>query len=184
MSCPSATSYLAVGYSMLAGGNPLAPACFAFAESWDGTSWKTVPPVPVGMVLSTLMGVSCTSATACTAVGYHKNGSVIFPLAERWNGTAETQPPAVRAELLVELGEAKLQAGLDDAAQHILEALALSADPRRRAQMCRALGSALLSTGDWAGASRSAAKDRRRRRATRWCMPANPARRSLSSRAR
>jgi hypothetical protein len=46
------------------------------AAAW-GSSWSVVPS-PNG----TLSGVSCTSAKACTAVGYSDNGT----LAERWNG--------------------------------------------------------------------------------------------------
>ena len=63
----------------------------------------------------------------------------------------ETQPPAVRAELLLELGDAQLQGGLAGATQSIREALELSADPRRRAEICHALGRAVFYTGDWAG---------------------------------
>jgi len=31
-------------------------------------------------------GVSCASATACTAVGGYNNGTTGLTLAERWNG--------------------------------------------------------------------------------------------------
>jgi hypothetical protein len=38
---------------------------------------------------SYLYGVSCTSATACTAVGYYTNsGGTDVTLAEGWNGTS------------------------------------------------------------------------------------------------
>jgi hypothetical protein len=52
---------------------------------------------------SRLLGVSCTSSTACIAVGYYKNSSeVVVPLAERWNGTEwkvqSTPNPAGAAE--------------------------------------------------------------------------------------
>ena len=65
---------------------------------------------------------------------------------------AEAQPPAVRTELLVELGETLLQAGLAGAPQRIREALDLSTDPRRRAEICLSLCRSLFSTGDWAAA--------------------------------
>ena len=64
----------------------------------------------------------------------------------------ETQPAAVRAELLLELGEAELQAGLAGATQRIREALGLSTGPRRRAEISLVLCRALFSRGDWAGA--------------------------------
>jgi DNA-binding CsgD family transcriptional regulator len=66
---------------------------------------------------------------------------------------AETQPQAVRAELLLALGEAQLHAGLAGATQRMRQALELSADPRLRAEICRALGRALFSAGDWPGAA-------------------------------
>jgi DNA-binding CsgD family transcriptional regulator len=65
---------------------------------------------------------------------------------------AETSPPEVRAELLVELGETQLQAGLPRATHRIREALELSADPRRRAEICLALGRALFTISDYDGA--------------------------------
>ena len=43
---------------------------------------------------STLWAVSCTSATACTAVGYYATTSgASAALAERWNGTAWAVQP-------------------------------------------------------------------------------------------
>jgi DNA-binding CsgD family transcriptional regulator len=64
----------------------------------------------------------------------------------------ETQRPAARAELLLELGEAQLHAGLAGATQRMREALDMHADPRRRAEICLTLGRALFSTGDYASA--------------------------------
>jgi hypothetical protein len=55
------------------------------AERWNGHTWRIVPtfkPAPAGRN-AFLNGVSCTSATACTAVG---NQTVAKTLAERWNG--------------------------------------------------------------------------------------------------
>ena len=54
------------------GGPPL-------VELWDGTSW-TVGPTPDG---TSLQGVSCTSATTCTAVGVNGTGTY----ATAWDGT-------------------------------------------------------------------------------------------------
>jgi hypothetical protein len=59
------------------------------AESWDGTNWtaQTISSAP-GATYSNLFGVSCTSATACTAVGYYANSTANWlPLVERWDGT-------------------------------------------------------------------------------------------------
>ena len=64
----------------------------------------------------------------------------------------ETELPMVRVELLFELGVAQLQAGLGGATQRMREALELSTDPRRRAEICLALGRGLWSAGDYAAA--------------------------------
>lgn len=64
----------------------------------------------------------------------------------------ETQRPSARAELLLELGEAQLHAGLAGATQRMREALELQEDPRHRAENCLRLGRALFSIGDYAAA--------------------------------
>ena len=60
----------------------------------------------------------------------------------------EAQPRGERAELLVELGEARLRAGMPSGTERIREALALHADPRRRAEICLVLGRALFAAGE------------------------------------
>jgi hypothetical protein len=58
------------------------------APAASGWSLQTTPN-PAGAMNSFLPGDSCTSATACTAVGYSINTSdTVTSLAERWNGTA------------------------------------------------------------------------------------------------
>ncbi|MGA2929242.1 MAG: AAA family ATPase [Solirubrobacteraceae bacterium] len=64
----------------------------------------------------------------------------------------ETPPPASRAQLLLELGDAQLRAGLPGATERIRASLELSSDPRRRAETCLALGRAFGTTGSWAAA--------------------------------
>ncbi|MBV9535848.1 MAG: hypothetical protein JO321_10605 [Solirubrobacterales bacterium] len=58
-------------------------------ERWNGTKWaiqKT--PKPAGAFARALIGVSCTSARACTAVGdYGNSAGTDVTLVERWNGT-------------------------------------------------------------------------------------------------
>jgi hypothetical protein len=73
VSCTSATSCIAVGYSSTGSTKS------ALAESWNGTAW-TIQTTPTEAL--ELNGVSCTSATACTAVGGQR--------AVRWNGTTWT----------------------------------------------------------------------------------------------
>jgi hypothetical protein len=88
VSCVSATACTAVGYTLLSGGVDR-----TLIESWDGTSWSLVPsrnPVSGG---DYLYGVSCTSATACTAVGATFDGSG-RTLIESWDGTSWTVVPS------------------------------------------------------------------------------------------
>ncbi len=78
VSCPSATACTAVG-----GYAPRSRAIVMLAERWNGAKWVVQPtPNPPGSKDSALHGVSCSSATACTAVGQDPKGT----LAERWNG--------------------------------------------------------------------------------------------------
>jgi hypothetical protein len=66
------------------------------AELWNGSSWSSEPPPdPSGGTPSEKSGltsVSCTSATACTAMGYYLAplspvGLQTETLAEYWNGS-------------------------------------------------------------------------------------------------
>ena len=93
VSCPSRSSCLAVGGH----GNPnVEVPSGTLAEQWNGRGWRIQPtPNPRGGGWF-LIAVSCTSPSACTAVG----GSIEPPgkpqggtLAERWNGhTWSIQP--------------------------------------------------------------------------------------------
>jgi hypothetical protein len=86
VSCASATFCVAVGYSFGRFG------VSTLAEVWNGTSWSIQPTVDQpGANQSFLLGVSCSSATACTAVGYYETSTTRFTqftLAEAWNGTS------------------------------------------------------------------------------------------------
>jgi hypothetical protein len=99
VSCTDATACTAVGDFDNGG------TIQTLAERWDGTGWTILPtPNPTGAVRSFLLGVSCSSATACTAVGFFvaSNGSQL-PLAEAWNGTAwaiQTTPKPAGATMV------------------------------------------------------------------------------------
>ena len=85
VSCPAPASCTAVGHFLNSadGGETL-------AERWNGTAWTIqITPNPSGATDSYLTGVSCASISACTAVGYDRNGGDV-PLAERWNGVSWT----------------------------------------------------------------------------------------------
>jgi hypothetical protein len=79
VSCPVANTCFAVGEQELTAGTPT-----ALVERWNGSTW-TVQSI-TGTVTS-LDGVSCVSASECTAVGYVKSGTESLPAAVRWNGT-------------------------------------------------------------------------------------------------
>jgi len=84
VSCPTANSCFAVGDYV-----NKADVDVPLAEQWNGRTWsiKAVPH-PAGTQI-TLMSVSCTTAKACTAVGFYDTRSAReAPLVERWNGKA------------------------------------------------------------------------------------------------
>jgi hypothetical protein len=87
VSCVSRTACTAVGYAA----NSSGVGTITLAERWNGTSWAIQPtPNPPGLgTQPTLSGVSCTSRTACTAVGdfYDPVTSATASLAMSWNGT-------------------------------------------------------------------------------------------------
>jgi hypothetical protein len=67
------------------------------AERWDGTGWTVQPTagVPSGAIYSDLTGVSCATATACTAVGSYFTGSETGAgIVQSWDGTAWTKQTA------------------------------------------------------------------------------------------
>ena len=85
VSCSAANHCVAVGAYDTSDGSQ-----FGFAERWDGTAWHLQHVAGVtGATGSELVGVACTSGTACTAVGDYADGQGRQRvLAEVWNGTA------------------------------------------------------------------------------------------------
>ncbi len=104
VSCVSPQTCIAVGTYW----NMEAQAKVTLAEAFDDGTWSVQPtPTPAGATRSILRGVSCMSASECTAVGYYKNSSgTDLTLAERWNGGEWTiqptpnQPGTSESELL------------------------------------------------------------------------------------
>ena len=84
VSCPSSSSCTAVGDFTKGSG-----VAVILAEHWDGSRWAIqATPNPRGARLSVLASVSCSSRSACTAVGQAvSNQGASTPLAERWDGT-------------------------------------------------------------------------------------------------
>jgi hypothetical protein len=90
VACPSAKSCIAVGQITSSSDFQA-----ALAEHWNGRAWTTqTAPNPAGAASGSLLfGISCSSATSCTAVGYQLPSAwdpEPEPLAEHWNGRAWT----------------------------------------------------------------------------------------------
>lgn len=86
VSCPSASVCIAVGASGLStheGRSTLR----TLVERWDGHAWSALPTVSIRG--GSLSGVSCTSPTACTAVGQGEGKALV----ERWDGRAWSIQP-------------------------------------------------------------------------------------------
>jgi len=74
------------------------------AEIWNGSKWRIAStPDPAHYTGSQLRGVSCTSATACVAVGFSVLGNerrarTMSAFAERWNGVKWTLQPVTKVK--------------------------------------------------------------------------------------
>jgi hypothetical protein len=75
VSCPSAASCVATGFSLY--GPASGPGNGkTLIESWNGSRWA-VTPSPSPRADNELFAVTCTSATACEAVGFYGKGSLL-----------------------------------------------------------------------------------------------------------
>src|SRR5262249_7248558 len=88
VACASASACIAAGAYQDSSG-----AIQGLAERWDGTRWAIQPtPRLPGGAMGLLIGVACTSATGCLAVGYSSpnvfNNQTPATLAERWDGSS------------------------------------------------------------------------------------------------
>ena len=90
VSCTAADNCSAVGGYASAG----IPSR-TLVESWNGTTWSVVPsPAKGNRGNSSLAGVSCISASACTAVGTYYGNIAFRTLVETWNGTTWSVVPS------------------------------------------------------------------------------------------
>ena len=83
-SCVSGGACTAVGSSTTAAGHAQ-----TLVESWNGTSWSIVPSPDTSPTLdNVLYAISCTSSSACAAVGTSTSSlGQTQTLAELWNGS-------------------------------------------------------------------------------------------------
>jgi hypothetical protein len=86
MSCTAANACTSVGWRR----DITAATLSSLAERWNGTAWSVQTTAnPEGASNVTLLGVDCSSSTACTAVGsYAERSGVVRTLVERWSGTS------------------------------------------------------------------------------------------------
>jgi hypothetical protein len=84
VSCASAAACIAVGEHTTSAGKFV-----ALADRWNGTAWAVQRVAKPSGGTPVFGAVSCTAATACTAVGsrYQHGSTKRLTLAERWNGT-------------------------------------------------------------------------------------------------
>jgi hypothetical protein len=75
VSCPSASDSVAVGVYSSGG---------TVVERWNGSNWALVASPDRTNTVSALLGVSCTSATNCLAVGNAETNLYRFSLVERF----------------------------------------------------------------------------------------------------
>jgi hypothetical protein len=94
ISCTSASFCVAVGSA-----ESEFTSRTTLVETWNGTSWSVqTSPNPRGAIGSELSGVSCTSTTACVAVGkttISGESAGSLTLVESWNGREWTLETAV-----------------------------------------------------------------------------------------
>ena len=96
VSCTSEAACTMVGPVVLAGANRF------YIERWNGFEWlMQEAPLPREAEFARLHGVSCSTASACTAVGEYKvSGGAFRPFALGWNGGAWSlqEPPPLPEE--------------------------------------------------------------------------------------
>lgn len=83
--CPTTTFCVAVGSYTDGGGS-----IWAMSATWNGTSWTLVSvPKPSGSIRTVLLDTSCSSASACAAVGIYRDaGGLQTSFVQRWNGAS------------------------------------------------------------------------------------------------
>jgi hypothetical protein len=136
VSCTTPSSCEAVGQGVQNG------QVVTLAESWNGSAWAIQPtPNPSTTLGSQLSAVSCTSATACTAIGwYESSGDRSFgvkqTLAEVWDGTTWSIRPTPSPSTTDNLFQA-----VSCGAGQVCTAVGSAQDPGR-------VSATLIETGD------------------------------------
>ena len=110
VSCASSTACYTVGTYVTKASGGIAEEEKTLVQTWNAAEhiWSIqASPNPTGSKFSVLAGVSCSSATACTAVGATYPvalGGEAKTLGERWNGTAWSLQSTVNPTAVTEVG--------------------------------------------------------------------------------
>ena len=87
LDCTSASWCRAVGSYVDSGG-----ATKTLILAWNGSAWSVIAsPNASGSLTNVLNGISCTSSTACIALGSSELGTWDRPFAAQWNGSTWKQ---------------------------------------------------------------------------------------------
>jgi hypothetical protein len=93
VSCSSPSACIAVGLTYTPESYPLIRTSLqTLIESWNGSVWSIVPSPDTSPTQDNdLKAVSCSSPSACTAVGFSSNSQTLI---ETWNGSAWSIVPS------------------------------------------------------------------------------------------
>jgi hypothetical protein len=96
VSCSGPSACVAVGFSDTPESYPLIRTAYqTLIESWNGSAWSIVPSPDTSPTQDNfLKAVSCSSPSACTAVGFYSNAQTLI---ESWNGSAWSIVPSPNA---------------------------------------------------------------------------------------
>jgi hypothetical protein len=95
VSCSSPRSCAAVGISVSTNASASATGTFGFAEVWNGKAWSATKWTgQKGASIAALLGVSCTSAVSCVAVGAQGSEKSLGAVSLIFNGSHWSVRPA------------------------------------------------------------------------------------------
>src|SRR6185437_7169659 len=95
VSCSSPRSCAAVGISVSTNASASATGTFGFAEVWNGKAWSATKWTgQKGASVAALLGVSCTSAVSCVAVGAQGSEKSLGAVSLIFNGSHWSVRPA------------------------------------------------------------------------------------------
>jgi hypothetical protein len=133
VSCAAAKSCEAVGSFTNSSFNVV-----TLAEAWNGTAWVVQnTPTPTASLSASLIGVACTAANSCTAVGQNTGLFANVTIVEVWNGKTWT----TRSTPGSPLGGQNTLSGVSCGASHACTVVGVTAE-------VGGISATLIETGD------------------------------------